>query len=220
MTTASIPSYVRKANLIEKLVLNKWFWVALVTFFFSYPIYRSVTRQLPPALPKLYQLPEYELLNEEGALFGSKNLKGKAYIANFIFTSCKSVCPNIFLKTQKVQHRLRGVLDRVNIISFSVYPEVDTPQVLKSKANELKAKPFVWHFLTGDKAKLKNLLIDGFKVPMGEKEKMSQNIFDVAHTEKYALVDGNGFVRGFYPVDTDGINHMMIDIGLLINRNN
>ena len=55
---------------------------------------------------------------------------------------------------------------------------------------------------------------------MGDKEKLSQNIFDVAHAEKYVLVDGNGFVRGYYPIDTDGINHMMIDIGLLINRNN
>ncbi|MFZ4713130.1 MAG: SCO family protein [Bacteriovoracaceae bacterium] len=220
MTTAVYNTNVRQSNLLEKLVLNKWFWVTVVCFFFSYPIVRSVTRTLPPPLPMLYKLPNYQLTNEEGKSFGTNELKGKTYIANFIFTSCKTVCPNILVKTQKVQHRLRGVLDRVNIISFSVDPETDTPAVLKAKATELKAKPFVWHFLTGERSKIKNLLIDGFKVPMGEKEVLAENIMEVAHAQKYVLVDGNGYVRGYYPVDTDGINHMMIDVGLLINRNN
>ncbi len=216
MTTQT--ANIRQTNFMEKLVINKWFWIALVTFFFSYPIIRSVTRQLPPELPVLFKLPNYQFTNEAGQPFGTNELKGKVYIANFIFTSCKTVCPNILAKTQKVQHRLRGVMDRAAIVSFSVDPETDTPAVLQAKATELKAKPFVWHFLTGERKEIQKLLVDGFKVPMGEKEVVAENIMDVAHSGKYVLVDGNGNVRGYYNIDQDGIDHMMIDVGLLINR--
>ena len=66
-------------------------------------------------------------------------------------------------------------------------------------------------------ADIKTLLVDGFKVPVGEKT-VANNVMDVAHSNKLVLVDQDGKIRGYYSIEGNGINEMMIDIGLLINR--
>lgn len=202
--------------LINKLVKSKIFWFLMTGFFFGYPVMKSVQRSMPMELPVLSTLPSFKLIDENNKLFGSDELKGKIYIANFIFTSCQTSCPVLLKTIQTVQHRLRGVIDRAAIVSFSVDPETDTPEVLFNKAREMKANSSVWRFLTGPREAIKTLLIDGFKVPVGEKE-IANNIMDVAHSNKLVLVDGEGAIRGYYNSDKDGINRLMIDTGILIN---
>jgi protein SCO1/2 len=214
---AAIQSHVRKSNFIERLVSSKLFWVIAVAFLFAYPIVKSVKRQLPRELPVISKLPDFTFTNENGKPFGSQNLKGKVYIANFVFTSCQTVCPNLLAKVQTVQHRIRGVIDRAAIVTFTVDPENDTPEVLYSKAREMKANPNVWRFLTAPLSDTKKLLIEGFKVPMGDKV-IAANIMDVAHSNKLVLVDQEGQIRGYYATEKDDLNKMMIDIGLTINR--
>lgn len=217
MNTGTL-GYFRNSKLMEKLVLKKSFWILLLAFFFSYPLIKSFNRQLPPELPVYSVVPNFNFLNEDKKEFGSKDLLGKVYIANFMFTSCKTECPILLKKVQKVQHRLRGVIDRAAIISFSVDPETDNSETLYKKARELNANPNVWRFLTGSKEEMKNLLVNGFKVPMGDKE-FAKTLYQVAHSNKFALVDKKGNIRGYYDSDELGINKLMIDIGLLINRN-
>ncbi len=214
---AAMQPHVRKSNFIERLVSSKLFWVLAVTFLFAYPIVKSVKRQLPQELPVLSKVPDFTFTNENGKSFGSQDLKGKVYIANFMFTSCQTVCPNLLGKIQTVQHRIRGVIDRAAIITFTVDPENDTPEVLYSKAREMKANPNVWRFLTAPLSDTKKLLIEGFKVPVGDKV-MAENIMDVAHSNKLVLVDQEGQIRGYYATEKDDLNKMMIDIGLTINR--
>ena len=96
-------------NRFERLFLSKMFWAVFLSLGFSYPIYRSVTRQLPPPLPVFSTLPQYELINEEGQPFGSQALQGKPYIAGFFFTNCPSSCPALMAKMQKLQKRVRGL---------------------------------------------------------------------------------------------------------------
>jgi protein SCO1/2 len=206
-----------RPGFIARLVASKIFWLLAVGFFFSYPIIKSVKRELPDPLPVIGQVPEFVFTDENNKSFGSRDLKGKVYIANFIFTSCQTVCPLLLNKVQKVQHRLRGVMDRAAIVSFTVDPVTDTPEVLLAKSMELKAKPSVWRFLTGSMEETKQLLVDGFKVPVGEKQ-LAGNIMDVAHSNKFVLVDQLGRIRGYYSSDDEGINHLMIDTGLLINQ--
>lgn len=209
--------HVRKSNVIERLVSSKLFWVLAVTFLFAYPIVKSVKRQLPQELPVLSKVPDFTFTNENGKPFGSKDLKGKVYIANFIFTSCQTSCPKLLGKIQTVQHRIRGVIDRAAIVTFTVDPQNDTPEVLYSKAREMKANPNVWRFLTAPASETKKLLIEGFKVPMGDKV-IAENVMDVAHSNKLVLVDQEGQIRGYYSTEKDDLNKMMIDIGLTINR--
>lgn len=217
MEATAEKSLVRQNNFIEKVVLSKMFWVIACSFLFIYPIAKSVNRMLPVELPILSEVPVFRFTDENGKSFGTNELKGKVYIANFMFTSCKTSCPILLNKVQTVQHRLRGVIDRAAIVSFTVDPETDTSKVLFDKARELKANPVVWRFLTASLQDTKSLLVDGFKVPLGEKQ-IANSIMDVAHSNKLVLVDQDGKIRGYYSIEKDGINQLMIDTGLLINR--
>ncbi|MES2526918.1 MAG: SCO family protein [Bdellovibrionota bacterium] len=208
---------MRKPNFVAKLVASKLFWALAITFLFAYPVTKSVLRQLPADLPVYGKLPDFQFVSESGENFGTENLRGKVYVANFMFTTCTTACPILLKKVQTVQHRMRGVLDRAAIVSFTVDPEVDTPSVLFSKAREMNANPHVWKFLNGPTSDTKKLLVDGFKVPVGDKE-LAGSVMDVAHSNKLVLVDQIGQIRGYYSIEGNGINMMMIDMGLLINQ--
>lgn len=217
--------YIRKDSGLEKLVSSKLFWIFFVSLFFAYPIYRSMNRTLPEPLPILYPAPEFKLTNEFGKPFGSADLKGKTYVASFMFTSCPTTCPALMEKMQLIQKRVRGLGTNFGILSFTVDPENDSPKVLHRYARDLQANPYVWSFLTGEKAELQRVLIEGYKVPMGEFEEIEGvvdgakvSLFDIAHTNKVVLVDANGMIRGYYSTTKEDIDRLMIDVGLLINN--
>ena len=150
MTTATEPGFIRKTNVVEKLVRSKIFWVLFLVFGFSYPIYRSLNRTLPPDLPVIAQVPQYELISENGQRFGSKDLAGRVYLANFVFARCPSVCPKMLGDLEKVQKRIRGTGKKVAIVTFTVDPEHDNEKVLFDLARKHHANPYTWTFLTGN----------------------------------------------------------------------
>lgn len=205
-------------NKIEKLFLNKWFWLFFCLFFFSYPILRSMNRTLPPELPKYFKVPNFKFEDENGAAFGSDDLRGKLYIANFHFTSCPTTCPKLMGTMQKIQKRVKGLGQGIALVSITVDPEYDTAKVLFKTAREYDANPYVWKFLRSDLETTKTLLTDGFKVPVGDRESLSENIYDIVHSGKLVLVDNEGFVRGYYESDKVSIDKLMIDVGLIVNR--
>lgn len=210
------PEHQRSSNVVERIVRLKTFWVLFLVFGFAYPIYKSLNRTLPPDLPVIAQVPEYELISENGQRFGSKDLAGRVYLANFVFSRCPSVCPKMLSDLQKIQKRIRGTGKKVAIVTFTVDPEHDNEKVLFDLARKYDANPFTWTFLTGtDKEALFKLYKDGFKVGV---EQNPQDLFDIAHSEKIVLVDRKNRVRGYYSFDTDSVNKLMIDVGLLINR--
>ncbi len=222
MTTAT--GYYREDNVIEKLMRMKSFWLVFWIVLFSYPIYRSLHRVLPPPLPVYYTVPQFSLTNEFGKPFGTKDLMGKYYIANFMFTSCPTTCPALMDRMDVVQKRIRGLGTKAAIVTFTVDPTTDTPEVLFKYARKRNTNPFIWNFLTGTEADLKKVVIDGYKVPMGNKEAVEKKLdnktvtlFDIAHSEKVVLVDDKGRVRGYYGTDKVEMDRLMIDMGLLVN---
>lgn len=217
--------HYREDNFFQKLVRRKSFWFIFWLLSFSYPVYRTLHRTLPPPLPVFYQVPEFKLTNEFNKPFGSDDLKGKFYIANFMFTSCPTTCPALMAKMDLVQKRIRGLGTKAAIVTFTVDPEVDTPEVLYKYARKRHSNPFIWNYLTGTKADLENIVIKGFKVPMGNKEAIERKLddstvtlFDIAHTEKIVLVDDKGQIRGYYGTERVEMDKMMIDLGLLVNN--
>jgi len=216
MSTQAI-ALKRDETFIQKLVLNKTFWFIFILFGFSYPIIKSLNREIPNDLPIIYPLAEYKLTNEFGKPFGSHDLKGRVYLASFIFTSCPTSCPQSMKKMQIVQKRLRGLGTKVGIVTFSVDPENDTPAVLNKYARRFKANPYVWSFVTGPRKDVKDVIVNNFKVAMGEK---TPGMMDIAHSEKIFLVDGAGRVRGLYSMDKQHIDQLMIDVGILVNKPN
>ena len=230
MTTPSTPVETMQRYSLdswEKKIFSSWkFWVVFSILIFAYPIIRSVNRELPDRLPVYFELPSFELTDQFGKKFGSSDLKGKVYLANFMFTTCPSTCPALMEKMRIVQKRIRGVGNKMNLVTFTVDPEHDTSDVLREFSMRNHANPFVWKFLTGEEPALKSLLIEGFKVTMGGKEpvqfKSPDNfedvtLIDIAHSEKIVLVDQLGRVRGYYSTDKIALDQLMIDVGLLIN---
>ena len=219
-------AYQRDHSIVERLVRHWAFWCAFMVLAFGYPIYRSMNRELPPELPKFYKVPDFSLTNDFGKPFGSNELNGKVYIANFMFTSCPTTCPALMEKMQKVQKRIRGVGNKAALVTFTVDPETDTPKALHKFARGLHANPFVWSFLTGDVNEIKKVVVDGYKVPMGDGKQPIQGmvdgnevtLFDIVHSEKLVLVDEDGWVRGYYGTDNVSLDSLMVDMGLAMNR--
>jgi protein SCO1/2 len=176
-------------------------------------------------LPTYYKVPEFSLTNDFNKSFGTKDLIGRYYIANFMFTSCPSSCPALMEKMDLVQKRIRGLGTKAAIVTFTVDPTHDTADVLFKFARKRHSNPFIWSYLTGTEADLKKIVIDGFKVPMGNKEAVSKKLedktitlFDIAHTEKVVLVDDKGMIRGYYGTDKIEMDKLMTDLGLLVNN--
>ncbi len=221
----TLTSFYRDDQWLQKLMRMKSFWFISWAVLFTYPIYRTLTRELPPPLPVLYQVPEFTLTNEFNKQFGTKDLIGKYYIANFMFTSCPTTCPALMEKMDIIQNRIRGLGTKAAIVTFTVDPKTDTPETLYKYARKRKTNPYIWNFLTGTETDLRKIIIEGFKVPMGNKEAIQRKVntetltlMDIAHSEKVVLVDDKGQIRGYYSTDKENMNHLMIDLGLLVNN--
>src|SRR5260370_12349444 len=104
-------------------------------------------------------VPSFQLVNQNGQPFGSAQLAGKIWIADFIYTTCPGPCPMISSRMSELQKPLEKT--DVHLVSFSVDPEKDTPQVLRGYADKLQADPARWDFLTGPKIAIYKLSDDG-----------------------------------------------------------
>src|SRR4029077_664956 len=106
-------------------------------------------------------VPSFELVNQNGQPFGSPQLVGKIWIADFIFTTCPGPCPMISTRMSELQTPLEKT--DVHLVSFTVDPEKDTPEVFRGYAEKCQAQPSRWDFLTGPKFMIYNLSRNGFK---------------------------------------------------------
>src|SRR5687767_2217231 len=93
MTTDTLTYGARIESRMKRLTGSPVFWLLFLGTLFAYPIISSVQRQLPKPLPVLFTLPEFTLTDQLGKPFGTADLQGKVWIADFIFTSCPTRCP-------------------------------------------------------------------------------------------------------------------------------
>lgn len=145
-------------------------------------------------LPVINTLPEFSFTERSGKPFGSLDLKNKVWVGSFVFTSCSAQCPLIVIELQKIQKALR-FKDNFRLVSFTLDPLTDTPERLSSYAEQAKADPYKWLFLTADNKKTQELVQKGFVLPSVDSEKADG---DIVHSSKLVLVDGGGRVRGYY----------------------
>ena len=141
------------------------------------------------SLPTLSTIPNFTLTNQNNTPTTQDNLKGKIWVADFIYSQCGDECPMMTSKMAAVQSKVKNV-QGVAFVTVTTDPVNDTPKVLKSYAAAHKADEANWFFLTGDKKEIVNLSKVGFKLPADLKRRI--------HTEKFALVDKEGHVRGYY----------------------
>jgi len=137
----------------------------------------------------------YTYTNQDGKPFGSKNLKGKVYLVDFIFTSCQTVCPPITANMAKIQRMAKEKNLDVQFVSFSVDPTVDTPQKMKEFSKKFNADLKSWSFLTGySQNDIEKFAYDNFK----EFVKKPAGQDQVIHGTRFFLVDQKGTVMQSY----------------------
>lgn len=147
-------------------------------------------------LPKLFNVPAFTLNDENGQPFSDQSLRGKVWVADFIFTHCPSLCPLMTRSMYDLQQMTAGT--GLQLVSVSVDPERDTPPVLKQYATDNKADLSRWHFLTGSKDATWDLS-KGMKLAVQPDRGSS-----VMHSSHFLLVDRAGHVRGVYDSGTAG----------------
>lgn len=151
------------------------------------------------ALPVLGEVPSFELTNQAGETVRAEQLRGRVWVADFIFTRCPSVCPMMTANMARLQHWLKQQSggEAVRLVSFSVDPQHDRPEVLGKFAEQYEADLDQWHFLTGpDRRTLWRLSEDGFK--LGVSKNPPEAPMPIAHSAKFVLVDRQGRIRGYY----------------------
>jgi protein SCO1/2 len=160
------------------------------------------------------RVPVFELTNQDGQPFGSIQLLGKIWIADFIYTTCPGPCPMISSRMSELQKPLEKT--DVHLVSFTVDPARDTPRVLRDYAEKLQAEPGRWDFLTGSQSVIYNLSRNGFKLAIsdGSEEKGIP-----VHSTRMILVDRHGELRGYYDAaEADGMTKLLADTNHLLRE--
>jgi protein SCO1/2 len=160
------------------------------------------SRRESPPLPVLGEVPRFHLIDEHDAPFTDGSMRGHVSVVDFIFTRCPSSCPRLTARMADLQSRLARDKSDVRLVSFSVDPENDTPQVLSKYAADARADPARWSFVTGGVDDVEKAVVLGFKMSAAKIAK-GANDYDVVHGEWFVLVDRKGTLRGYYPTDTD-----------------
>ncbi|MDE2142570.1 MAG: SCO family protein [Elusimicrobia bacterium] len=124
-------------------------------------------------------------------------LRGRVWIADFVYTRCAGPCPMLSANMAGLQKRLPK---SVGLLSFTVDPDHDSPEVLTEYARKFGADPQRWWFVAGDKPSLVKLFRDGFQIAVAESAAAPEGQ-NVAHTTKFVLIDGEGRIRGYYDGD-------------------
>jgi protein SCO1 len=138
----------------------------------------------------LYPAPPLALTDQTGKPFNTSQLRGHPWVADFIFTSCGSVCPTMTAKMVEIQ---KSTPADVHLVSFTVDPATDTPAILKTYGESFHADFDRWHFLTGTNAQMADA---AYKMKISVKPASPDNA--IMHSEKFLLVDADGNVVGVY----------------------
>lgn len=159
-------------------------------------------------------VPPFQLTNQDGKPFGTSNLAGKIWIADFIYSTCPGPCPMISTRMSEMQKPLEKT--DVHFVSFTVDPEKDTPERLREYAGQLHAEPGRWDFLTGPKSEIYDLSLNGFKLAAASRS--SENP-EPLHSTRMILVDRHGQIRGYYDATTaDAITKLLADTNHLLKE--
>ena len=171
-------------------------------------------------LPVLGQVPDFSLIERSGQAVSLKDLKGQVWVADFVFTHCAGPCPLLSRRMQSLQEPLADQ-PGVRLVSFSVDPERDTPEVLAEYAKRYSAGDR-WLFLTGEKESLYWLIMDGFKLGVDDGSAVNAGVpgpGTITHSTRFVLVDREGRIRAYYDGSSEDIAEQLLpDIQALLRE--
>lgn len=164
-----------------------------------------------------HKIGEFTFTDQNGRPYGSKDLRGKIYVAEYFFTNCGTICPKMTAQMERVQEKFKGNKD-VRIISLTVDPANDTVARMKEYAAMHNADGDQWHFLTGTQEELYKAARRYFFVLKPAEVKNQGDVgSDFIHTNNFVLIDRQQRIRGYYdgtsPLE---VNQLMKDMDRLL----
>lgn len=176
-------------------------------------------------LETIGKAPKFELTNQDNVKISNEKYKGKVYVLEFFFTTCPSICPKMNMSMLEIEKTFFGN-PNFGIVSITIDPAHDTPQVLKDHRKLLGVKSSNWNFLTGDKATIMDLSNKGFNLYAGENAKVNGGF---EHSGLFALIDKEGNIRCrkdefgnpilYYDgLDKKGVRDIQEDIKILLEE--
>ena len=158
-------------------------------------------------LPVYDKVPDFTMTDSARHPFRRSQMAGKIWVVDFIYTFCPAECPLMSSRMRKLEGQVKGMND-VRLLSISVDPQRDTPPVLNQFAQRWGAPNAQWTFITGDAATVHLLAYQTFHV--------GDVINKMEHSTKFALVDRQGVIRGYYSsFDGESMADLVKDIEIL-----
>ena len=169
--------------------------------------------RVEPGVRVLGKVSRFTLTDQTGQPYGTDRLQGKLWIANFIFTRCPSTCPIQTSNMTRLQEQLRKdpAWESIRLVSFSVDPEHDTPEILNLYAEKADTDTEHWRFLTGTREQIWQLSKTGFKLPVDEN--VPEAGVPIVHSARLVLVDRRRRIRGYYDgLTPEGLDQLNGDL--------
>lgn len=202
----------------ERMSFKPWFFFAAALVVLGLEGYRVWNHRPSDRLQQIQmKAPDFVFPERGGQVFSSDQLKGKVWAVDFIFAHCAGSCPLLSQQMALLQREWKGNPD-FRLVTFTVDPERDTVEALKKYADDLKADPVQWSFLTGKKDDIYKVIRDGFKAA-AQRDPLAPVGFEFIHSSRIYLVDAKGMVRGFYDgTDETDLKKLHQDIKFLMNK--
>lgn len=166
-----------------------------------------------------WTVPGFTFTDENGRTVTQKDFEGKVLVVDFFFTRCATICPKMTAHMQQIQLELTdpdkaGTYSDVALLSHTVDPMHDTPEVLRTYARQHEADTTRWHFLTGDASAIYRQGNTGYLLNASLPDSLSDQFL---HDEHFALVDKRRHIRGFYDGTSENdMGRLMTDLKMLL----
>lgn len=161
-----------------------------------------------------HSIPDFQFINQDGDSVNNATFDGKAYVVDFFFTSCPTICPKVKKQMLRIHEKYQSN-PSLNLVSYTIDPKRDNVEHLSNYAKNLGVNSKNWHFLTGDKWELHGIADDYFSVVIEDED--APGGFD--HSGRLILVDKNRNIRSFCNgTESESVDGFMRDIDLLLDK--
>ncbi len=152
----------------------------------------------------------FSFTDQHGETYGTEQLEGKMWVADFIFTNCKTVCEPMTVEMAALQRKFKDEDIQVEFVSFTVDPTVDTPKTLKSYVQNFTDDLSNWHLLTGySQDDIETFARDQFRSIIQKPSSSNQ----VIHGTNFYLINKRGvLVNEYNYIDDTYVEEMISDI--------
>lgn len=213
-----------------RILLGLVLGVIVVAAYATYLSWTVGQRTTSPVIETVPAAPSFALVDQNGRTFTDADLAGKVWVASFVFTHCPDVCDTVMSNMAELQQQLaeEGLLgDEVMLVSFTVDPLADTPEVLYEYATENGADHAAWRFLTGRTESIKAVLADGFFVPISAAgtgtalgdyaaHHATPPPYDIVPSQRLVVVDQFGKIQGHHDSELPSLDLLMHELRFLV----